>query len=153
LPIAHSEATEEDIDEYTSGRCHVFAAALHRRTGWPFFLVLDCGADHWGNEDEPIASVCHVFCVDPDGNAWDIKGTRPINEIREEMEDWLHIQEYGEEWMESESDLAHYVGTWGDENDNDEVLRPLVDYGEKCIKAADDALDRAFPSLSVSPVP
>jgi hypothetical protein len=51
--------------EFTTGACGYFAAALHDRTGWPIMAEYD--HDH---PDE----VAHVFVLNPDGKAVDIRG-------------------------------------------------------------------------------
>lgn len=61
-----------DICRFTQGDCHVFAAALHRLTGWPIHAFDDYG--------EPIL---HAFVMTPDGQAADVMGIRPLQDLLE----------------------------------------------------------------------
>jgi hypothetical protein len=123
-----SEATSTEIDLYTTGSCHVLALAIHEITGWKMLVILDDGEPHWidpDDEDNYIASVCHVFCIDDNEMAWDIRGRRPLADVQNEMESWLHIQFYSEDTLASAAELIQiYVD---DENDL-EFDRPLAPY-------------------------
>lgn len=69
---------DEDIIAYfTEGQCGALAYELHKLTGWTLALV----------SDSPVGSddYCgHVFVINSDGQAVDIKGVRPIEEVRQE---------------------------------------------------------------------
>lgn len=146
--IERSDANEDEIDTYTNGECHVFAAALHRKTGWPFLMVLDAYGSPWGNDEQFLPNVVHVFCLDPNGNAWDIKGARPYSDVYQEMIDWIPVNEYEDEHIPSESELSKYI-----QFEDDGSERPLASYGEKCIGRAQEVMEQAFRNLDLGQKP
>lgn len=142
-----SHATDEDIEQYTSGECHVFAVALHRMLGWQMCAVLDYGEPYWEDPVDPdnfIPAVCHVFAVDPDGRAWDVMGIRKREGIREEVESWCSISDYVSEEICSELDLAMYVGEWGEDESGDPIERPLHAFTEADVQEATEKALRIF---------
>lgn len=145
VPAWPSRADEDDIDQYTTGECHVLAVSLHRRFGWPLLLVLDHGEPYWADPDDPdntIPSVCHVYALDPQGRAWDVRGVRPAGNVREDVGDWCHVLDYGEEILGKEDDLRCYVGYWAEEGDP--IDRPLHDYSQADLDEAWQVACRIF---------
>ncbi|TDE95069.1 hypothetical protein EXU48_09905 [Occultella glacieicola] len=72
-----SRITEEDINMFTGCSCHLLAAALAARTGWPIMLVADVdGRLGW----------FHAGVLTPQGRLLDIRGEH-------DEHDWL--DEYG----------------------------------------------------------
>jgi hypothetical protein len=59
------------------GSCHHLAVAMHRMTGWDLALI---AGNHRGEE-----SVFHVFCIDPDGSAWDARGKDNVSSLVDEQ--------------------------------------------------------------------
>lgn len=147
-----SQATEDDIDQYTTGECHVFAVALHRRFGWPMMTVLDYGEPYWENPEDSedfIPAVCHVFAIDPDGHAWDVMGVRKREDVREEVESWCSISDYVAEYLSVEDELAPYVGVWGEDEEGNLIDRPLHAFTEKDVE---EATEKAFRIFARHPV-
>ncbi len=149
MAITESQASPTEINDYTSGNCHVFAVALHRMTGWPIHLVLDDGDPYWVDPEDDsswIASTVHAFCVDGQDQFWDIKGVRPRNDIFKEMTMWHEISEYNSRLLWNEDDLREFVGCWGDEG-QEEIDRPLETYDDEDVAAAQQVIERAFDGL------
>ena len=94
------------------------------------------------NGDAAIHSVSQVFCVDGDGNFWDVHGFRSEEEHRAGFEDGLVVDEYGQDPVGDEEQLAMYV-YFG----NDDIGRPLPGYTEDDVTAAAAVVDRAFADL------
>lgn len=150
MPTVMSTATAEEIDEFRNGSCHVFAAALHRMTGWPFVVVLDHGMPYWidqEDDDNYLPSVPHVFCRDPEGHCWDVLGHRPYSDIEEEMTDWIYIESYGTEELADEEELRTYVGCWSEDVFGNEIERPLAPYQETDVEAARVLVGRVLEKL------
>lgn len=154
-----SAATSNDIATYCHGECHVFAVALHRLTGWPIHVVVDNDEHHWDSEeddDDFLPVVVHVLCEDPDGNLWDVRGSRPRDSLYEEMMGWTAIMDYDSSTGLSEDELRAYVGFWGDP---DPIDRPLTSYTEDDVALATATAHRVlaelpgFPSLEPAPAP
>ncbi|HRJ02345.1 MAG TPA: hypothetical protein PKV67_16480 [Hyphomonas sp.] len=147
-----SKANDHDIDQYTTGECHVFAVALHRRFGWPMLAVLDYGEPYWENSEDPedfIPAVCHVFAIDPDGQAWDVMGIRKREDVREEVESWCSISDYVTEHLSIEDELAPYVGEWGEDGEGNLIDQPLHAFTEKDVE---EATEKAFRIFAGHPV-
>lgn len=144
-------ASDAEIDDFTTGSCHVLALAIHELTSWKVLVILDDGEPHWtdpDDEDNYIASVCHVFCIDDEGMAWDIRGRRPLAEVREEMVNWLHIQSYSEDTLESAAELIEiYVDDKGDL----EVDRPLAPYTDNELEDAKVVAQRLLDQFKMAP--
>jgi len=152
MAIDLSTATEDELAEFCEGSCHVFALALHRLTGWVMHAVLDLGEPYWidpEDDDNFIPAVAHVFCVDGEGRFWDIRGCRPASDVHSEMTDWLDFNEYGSEDLHDEDSLRTYVGYWSDEGDP--IDRPLWDYAEEDISAAESLIRRVLAGVRGSP--
>ncbi len=67
-----------DTERYMMGCCHLLAAAMHRLTGW------DLGVVACETRDGP--GVLHAFCIDADGNAWDVRGMQTLSDLLDEQE-------------------------------------------------------------------
>ena len=147
-----SSATPVDIVTYCHGECHVFAAALHRLTGWPIHVVVDNDEHHWDSDEEDddfIPVVVHVLCEDVDGNFWDVRGSRPRDSLYEEMMGWTPIMDYDSSTGLTEDELKSYVGFWGDPTPID---RPLTAYGEDDVATATTVARRVLDGLPGFPV-
>lgn len=148
-----SDATSTEIDLYTTGSCHVLALAIHEITGWKMLVIIDDGEPYWIDPDDAdnyIASVCHVFCVDDDEMAWDIRGRRPLTDVQNEMENWLHIQSYSEGELASAAELIEFYV----DDDNDlEVERPLATYTDMELEDAKIIAQRLLNQLNTTPAP
>src|SRR5690606_2173043 len=122
--------------------CHVFAVALHRIFGWQIHLVLDQDDRFWedpADADNWIPSVVHAYALDPEGNAWDVAGSRPSGEILYETCTWANIGTYDSDCLRSEEELRTYVGFWADDGE-EPIDRPLCEYGEADVT---DAIETA----------
>jgi hypothetical protein len=78
LITVYFDADEETERYFTEGQCMALAYELHQLTGWTLALI----------SDQPVGSedyMGHVFVIDSDGNAIDIKGKREISDIQD---DW-----------------------------------------------------------------
>ncbi len=71
---------KDDISRFTEGDCHVFAAAVHRLTGWPIHVFNDEGTPY-----------LHAFVVAPDGKAVDIMGVRSMEDLLNEWGELEHL--------------------------------------------------------------
>lgn len=131
--------SEEALEQFTTGECHVLALALHRAYGLKIMAVVDYSepyssiVDDNGDKGEDIPSVIHVYAVDAAGMAWDIRGARPADrkaimaDITEAFPDLCHCEGNlsTEDW--SEDDVARHSA-------NDDM--PLFHYGEADIGKA-----------------
>lgn len=146
-----SDTSETEIDDYTTGCCHVLAIAIHELTGWEMLVILDDGEPHWIDPDDDanyIASACHVFCVDDEGMAWDIRGRRPLAEVKDEMENWLHIQSYSEDTLKSAAEL---IEIYVDDECDLEVDRPLASYSASKLEDAKVIAQRLLDQFNTAP--
>jgi hypothetical protein len=65
--------TEEEIDEFVTGKCVDLASAIHRLTGWEIQAVIEPA------EGGYAPWVGHAWCIDPaTGNCVDIDGSYPM---------------------------------------------------------------------------
>lgn len=69
---------EDVISYFTEGQCGALAYELHKLTGWSLVAITDGPIDSLDYSG-------HVFVVNSDGLAVDIKGVRTIDEVKE---DW-----------------------------------------------------------------
>lgn len=146
--LVASEADDDEIDAYTTGMCHIFAAALNRNLGWQLLVVVDQGEIYWENpadECDYIPSVVHVYALDEDGRAWDIKGVRSYSDIKDDVESWCHVQCFDTDFCNSEDDLRRYVGYWSDEGEP--IDRPLESYTVQDIDEAWEVAERALANI------
>jgi len=65
--------TQQDIEVFTDGDCHILARELYEHTGWPMCVFGPC-AD--GRE--------HVFVMTPTGHALDVKGIHTLEALKKE---------------------------------------------------------------------
>jgi hypothetical protein len=143
-------ATEADVELYTTGCCHVLALAMHREFGWPMVIVSDNHEVYWqdpNDEDAQIPSVAHVYALAPDGKAWDVFGSRDLDDVRDEVEERWHVQSYGLTILGDESELLEFVGEWGEDSEGDVIDRPLPEYSDLDIAEAVEDIRRLFPQL------
>lgn len=92
-----SRPSPEDIELYTAGSCHVFAAASLLAHPGDFLVARDSGTAHWESDDGDVDVVIHVFArhVLADGQiiVRDILGDRRFDagamaaELKEEISD------------------------------------------------------------------
>lgn len=149
--LAPSLATEEDIRAYTSGDSHLLAVALHRRFGWSLLVVTDSRDPVWVdpmNDESVIPSVVHVYAVDGSGDAWDIRGKRPLVAVRDEMYELFNVQDFEETECCDEADLSFYVGEWSDTGDP--IVRPLASYTDDDLAVAETVIIRVYPNVPVA---
>ena len=71
------EADQDDISYFTQGACPNLAYEIHKLTGWTLAMVSSQPA---GSPDY----LAHVFIIDSEGMAIDIKGRRLVSEIQDE---------------------------------------------------------------------
>lgn len=122
----------------------MFAVALHRAFGWP---VADIDEAYWtdpSDADNIILSVCHVYAVDENGLAWDVRDSRPVPEIPSEMRTWCHIGSL-RAINSTRTDLRHYVGYWGEDETGELIDRPLYEYSDDDVAAAWEVAQRVLP--------
>lgn len=162
--MGQSSTAPDDLrEQYSHGECHVLAVAMHRQFGWPIHVVLDAAELYWEDPDDPdnvIPSVVHCYAVDPDGNAWDIHGVRPESSIRREASMTYAIGDYDSHLVETEEELATYVGCWvakADPNDDDEpepdpIDRPLHEYTDDDVEEAWTAAEQYLGHITGWPM-
>lgn len=139
-----SLATPNEVMQYMEGNCHHLAVALHRHLGWGLDVHLDSSSPYWEDPEDPdntIATVLHVYAVDPDGNLWDIRGKRHQDTVAEDIEDLFDPEEHDSDEVRSEDELRTYVGYWSEDVDDDgepcePIDRPLDSYTDKDVEAA-----------------
>lgn len=120
---------QPDEKYYMAGACPFFALAAHRVTGWPLAILADEAAnwESFGAEKEyPL--IAHVFVVSPDGLALDVKGLRPIEDVKSDFHDL-------EEPVVEEVTVKELRSLMGD-------FRPLCRYSVRDIKEAKEAVIR-----------
>lgn len=144
-----SSATEEDIEQYTQGYCHILAVALHRELGWQIEVVRQDDEIWWEDEHDPdncIQAVLHVYAIDPSNQAWDIRGVRPEGDIPSEIKGEYHTDQISSDTCRNEGELATYVGTMEDDA-GQEVELPLWSYTEQDINSAWQVAQRTLSHL------
>lgn len=122
-----NEATDDEIETYTHGSCHVFAIALCQLYGFRPVMAMDdngrnyesCETDDDVDDDENYNfqhDVIHVYAEDPKTQKlYDIQGVRDNKEVYKEIEDLFcsctlsHI-DYGQDLKE----LEHYIDNGND---------------------------------------
>lgn len=144
-----SEASDGEVSLYTKGFCHVFALALHRRLGGHLLVITDEAEPYWqdpADADNCIATVVHVYAVDPRGNAWDIRGVRPAEKIPSEIARYHpDTQQYSSDENSEEELRRTYVGC--DVKDDEVIDRPLCEFEESDVLEADKIATRALAAL------
>ncbi len=139
--LSKSRVGYDYIIPYTQGLCHVFAVAMHRRFGTKLFVTYSKSA-------LPTPNVYHVYAMDASDVLWDITGRidkknyrKHIHSVFNENQHFLML--LNAEEYSSEQELEWLVrqvpfGALDPEN------RPLVNYTDRDISHADDAIDAAF---------
>lgn len=168
LALTHDSLAPESLQEqYSQGDCHHLAVALHRHLGWELVLVLNPDEPYWEDEEDDenfIASVTHVYAVDPQHRAWDVFGCRPAGQMVPECKDRFGGWNLGSDWVGPESELSTYVGCWGAP---EAIERPLGEFTEADVATAwahaqgifagipawEQALVPSAPSMSRGPRP
>lgn len=125
-----SGAEKRDRELYTNGLCHVFALAMSRTRQADFIAVIDPHVSWWQDEfdaDDQVSAVVHVYAVVA-GVAYDICGSRPVDEILHEcsLRYAASVFSYLEEW--SVDDIMAHSG--------DEDRCPLRPIDERAIERA-----------------
>jgi hypothetical protein len=78
---------EDVITYFTEGQCPALAYEIHKLTGWTIAMV----------SDYPAGSpwyMGHVFVIDSDGMAIDIKGKRSIEDVQNEWYFCGHLHRF-----------------------------------------------------------
>lgn len=154
--MKQSRATPEQILNYTEGQCHVLAVALHRAFGWSMELALSPEDPFWSDpadSDNYIEGVVHVYALDEQGNAWDIRGVRPWSAVRAEVEALFSPQSLSLDNCANEQHLATYVGCWGEDAEGDLIERPLEEYDDAAVAQAWAVAQQALAHLPGWPTP
>lgn len=73
---------DDAIELFGFAKCHLLAAALHERTGWPFALVEQLIDNVW--------TWAHAGVITPDRRMLDIHGVRTLADVEAGM-----LREYG----------------------------------------------------------
>jgi hypothetical protein len=123
-----------DVEYYMSGACPYFAIAVGKLTNWPLAMLTDEAAE-WESfgTAKTYPLIAHVFLITPDGMAFDAKGVRPIQAVRDEFHD-LRDPRVEEITLK---DLRSLMGDF----------RPLCRYNAREIKEARDVALRMYPEL------
>lgn len=150
VPPKPSQATPDEIELYTAGACHHLAVALHRHLGWGLAVVRQENEVYWQDEDDAdnfILAVLHVYAIDPEGNAWDVRGARPEAEIQGDC--WHHFGELelSTDDCRSEGELQTYVGCDEDEETGETIDRPLDSYTDTDVAQAWALAQRIFAGM------
>lgn len=118
-----------DEKYYMEGACPFFALAAHRLTGWPIAVLTDEEAE-WESfgSDKEYPLIAHVFVVTPDGMAFDAKGIRSIEDVKNDFHD---LQQPTVE----ETSVKGLRSLMGD-------FRPLCRYSSRDLREAEDAVLR-----------
>lgn len=79
---------DEDIIAYfTEGQCPALAYEVHMLTGWTIAMV----------SDQPVGSpdyLAHVFIINSEGMAIDIKGLRTLEDIKDEWSFCTYVHRF-----------------------------------------------------------
>lgn len=81
------EADRETQAYFTEGQCHALAYEVHKLTGWTIAMLSDL----------PVGSpdyMGHIFNIDSDGMAIDIKGRRSLETLKEEWYFCQHVHRF-----------------------------------------------------------
>lgn len=105
------------VEFYMTGGCGIFAIALHKVFGYAIGSLLDDeNTEYYDEDEEPIASVVHVFAHDGD-KIIDAKGVRSIEKVKADYWD----VEGRIDWEVSEREIREeYSG-------EDRPLYPVLD--------------------------
>ena len=114
---------------YSIGRCHHLAIAMHRVAGHRLAVLFETEPDLLDAPNLPIPH--HVFCLDADGLAHDIRGPRPTSEI---------VSEIGGTVGLLKPKLLVYPGERS-------FVRNVVERGDRCLRPVDAFDVRAASSV------
>jgi len=118
------------MSDYMMGDCHHLAVAFHRYYGFD----LACVAGMHGG----APAVFHVFALDPDGNAWDARGSHAPSDLVDEQE----AMDGSRTWIVR---LSGEADVWRMSRGDDALLNPIS------VEQVEDALDTAFEVLGRDP--
>lgn len=118
---------------FTTGQCHALALALHERTGWPIRVLA------YGRKGAAVTSGNHLVVVDPDGNAVDIEGRRPLAEAKRQWGLGRAIP-VSPGYVQKMADGSFGVDGWCDLDMN--AARMMVDTVLEAYPNAGDGIDR-----------
>jgi len=125
----------DDVEYYMRGACPYFALAVQKLTGWPIAMLTDEAAQ-WesfgGRKNYPL--IAHIFSVTPDGMAFDVKGVRPIQALKNEFHDLR-------EPRVEEISIRELRSLMGD-------FKPLCRYNAKEVKEAASIIRKLYPELA-----
>lgn len=144
-----SKANSTDKIEYTTGECHVLAAALHQKMRWPILVACEAGQVFWRDEaDHDISTplVSHVYAISPDGLAWDIRGAVALKDVVKDMK-FNFGAEVDTYLCERESDFFAYVDNMGKRFKH--LNRPLSAYTQEDIELAWEVAEIVFKGLDI----
>ena len=143
MSLSPSTASESHLDYYTNGACHHLAIALNRKLGWFIDVRTDASEPYWQDEadaDNFLPAVLHVYAIDPQGRAWDVRGCRPGADVAAEIEEHYAPGEPDSEEFAREAYMRHLVGCWAEpdeeEGEAEPIDRPLEDYTDQDIEEA-----------------
>ncbi len=124
----------EDVEYYMSGACPHFAIAAHKLTGWPLAMLIDEGRlyqSFGARKKYPL--IAHVFVFTPDNQILDIKGMRPLQQLKAEFHDLV-------EPVAEELSLRELRLLMGD-------FKPLCNYSAREVKEAAEIIKKIYPEL------
>ncbi|AQT06286.1 hypothetical protein [Acetobacter persici] len=151
MSLRESLASRDEIEDYSSGGCHILAIALHRRYGWPLLAVESTEERYWEDpedDDNYLPSILHVYAIDPDGFAWDIRGARPDTDALQDAADFFgeNPADWSTDLIAREEWIQHLVGYWSEEGE-EPIDRPLETYSDDDIQRADEVISRALAPI------
>ena len=152
---SRSTASEDEIEVYTMGCCHLLALAMHRKFGWSL-LTVESGeesyvASYEDNSIDEVPCVLHVYAVDDHGQAWDIVGSRAFADVRKEAAEVFCTAEQNLS-IDHEFSEKSFVSNYVSDENNDKPLGDCysVDELNKDIDEAMQKIETWFPQLRVS---
>lgn len=88
---AMTTITEAHRERFTYRDCHLLAAAIHRRTGWPLHAVALPEED---GHLTPNSAWAHAFVRMPDGRCLDVSGPRDGDDLLDDYAPFLDAELY-----------------------------------------------------------
>lgn len=70
--------TQDDIDRFTSGDCHILAQQIHKKTGWPLYVFNPSPDDEFYGKYGDF----HAFVKHPSGKYLDVEGLHTPRELK-----------------------------------------------------------------------
>lgn len=135
-PAINTKASEAEIETYTQGMCHAMAIAFSRKRGYSL-LVVETAEDFEG--DGGGLCVLHVYAVDDaTEQAWDIRGSMPVENIPKDAEDFFANEAYSTNYVDEAELRDRYISS-------DAVERSLIKITEADIEEAERIVDRLYP--------